>query len=114
MDGNDLRLIDSNGFTSHFIWRDATHILAYAGWDEQISRFQVFEDKTNKAEAIDLHEQAVAIQQKLAADHPDAAAAPDGFPHDSEDCATDGRGDRSRPPPRPRGPASSPGHPADH
>ena len=25
LDGSDIRLIDANGFTSHFIWRDATH-----------------------------------------------------------------------------------------
>ena len=24
LDGGDIRLIDANGFTSHFIWRDAT------------------------------------------------------------------------------------------
>lgn len=33
MDGSDLRFIISNGYASHFIWRDATHILSQAkGW----------------------------------------------------------------------------------
>ena len=52
-DGKDLHLLNPSGRVSHFVWRDPTHILAYAGWDEQIWRFQVFEDRTNKAEAID-------------------------------------------------------------
>lgn len=52
-DGKDLHLLNPSGKVSHFVWRDATHILAYAGWDEQIWRFQVFEDKTNNAEPID-------------------------------------------------------------
>jgi hypothetical protein len=30
IDGSDLRLIDGNGYTSHFIWRDPTHILAFS------------------------------------------------------------------------------------
>ena len=28
LDGTDLRIVCGNGFTSHFIWRDPTHILA--------------------------------------------------------------------------------------
>ncbi|MEQ1826002.1 MAG: hypothetical protein ABL921_08640 [Pirellula sp.] len=33
MDGNDLRIVIPNGYASHFIWRDATHILSQAkGW----------------------------------------------------------------------------------
>lgn len=53
VDGKDLHLLNPSGRVSHFVWRDPSHILAYAGWDEQIWRFQVFEDKTNKAEPID-------------------------------------------------------------
>jgi hypothetical protein len=30
MDGSDLRIVIPNGYASHFIWRDATHILAQA------------------------------------------------------------------------------------
>ena len=52
-DGKDLHLLNPSGKVSHFVWRDPSHILAYAGWDEQIWRFQVFEDKTNKAEPIE-------------------------------------------------------------
>ncbi len=42
-DGSDLRVIDTNGVTSHFIWRDPQHILA---WSKQAKPgFYVFEDK---------------------------------------------------------------------
>ena len=43
-DGSDVRIVDDNGLTSHFIWRDPKHILA---WSEQPShgrRFYLFED----------------------------------------------------------------------
>lgn len=52
-DGKDLHLLNPSGRVSHFVWRDPSHILAYAGWDDQIWRYQVFEDKTNKAEVIE-------------------------------------------------------------
>jgi hypothetical protein len=52
-DGKDLYLLNPSGRVSHFVWGDPSHILAYAGWDEQIWRFQVFEDKTGKSVAID-------------------------------------------------------------
>jgi hypothetical protein len=33
MDGSDLRIVIPNGYASHFIWRDSTHILSQAkGW----------------------------------------------------------------------------------
>ncbi len=42
-DGSDLRVVDTNGVTSHFIWRDPQHILA---WSKQPGPgFYVFEDK---------------------------------------------------------------------
>lgn len=43
-DGSDIRVIDDNGLTSHFIWRDPRSILA---WSEQPSHgraFYLFED----------------------------------------------------------------------
>ena len=48
MDGSDLRIVIPNGFVSHFIWRDSTHILSQAkGWlgHEGWGNF-LFEDKT--------------------------------------------------------------------
>jgi hypothetical protein len=47
LDGTDVRLIDANGFTSHFIWRDATHILAFSNQRSHGMRFYLFEDAEN-------------------------------------------------------------------
>jgi hypothetical protein len=44
MDGKKLRLIDDNGVTSHFIWRDPTHILAFSNQPTLGRRFYLFED----------------------------------------------------------------------
>jgi hypothetical protein len=42
-DGSELRIVDTNGVTSHFIWRDPQHILA---WSKQPGPgFYVFEDQ---------------------------------------------------------------------
>ena len=53
LDGSDVRLIDSNGLTSHFIWRDATHILAFSNQPSHGKRFYLFEDaEEGKVEAV--------------------------------------------------------------
>ena len=47
MDGSDLRIVIPNGYASHFIWRDAAHILSQAkGWlgNDQWGNF-LFTDK---------------------------------------------------------------------
>jgi len=44
-DGSDLRIVDDNGVTSHFIWRDPQHILAWSLY-EKPGGFFVFEDRT--------------------------------------------------------------------
>jgi hypothetical protein len=47
MDGSDLRIVIPNGYASHFIWRDTTHILSQSkGWlgNDQWGDF-LFEDK---------------------------------------------------------------------
>jgi hypothetical protein len=44
LDGTDLRVIDSNGLTSHFIWRDPHHILAWSNQPSFGKRFYLFED----------------------------------------------------------------------
>jgi len=43
-DGSDLRIIDDNGLTSHFIWRDPKHILV---WTRKLKRdgFLLLEDR---------------------------------------------------------------------
>ncbi len=45
-DGSDIRVVDHSGRTSHFIWRDPSHILAWS-WDESHGDgFYLYEDKT--------------------------------------------------------------------
>ena len=43
-DGSDIRVVDDNGLTSHFIWRDPNHILAYSEQPSDGKRFYLFED----------------------------------------------------------------------
>ena len=51
-DGSDVRVVDGNGYTSHFIWRDATHILAWSDQPSHGRAFYLFEDGTDKVEAV--------------------------------------------------------------
>lgn len=44
-DGSDIRVIDHSGRTSHFIWRDPGHILAWSWHKSHGSAFYLFEDK---------------------------------------------------------------------
>ena len=46
MDGSDIRIVDHSGHTSHFIWRDPTHILAWSRHAPHGNGFYLFEDKT--------------------------------------------------------------------
>ena len=45
-DGSDIRVIDPSGYTSHFIWRDPSHILAWSRHPSHGDAFYLFEDKT--------------------------------------------------------------------
>jgi hypothetical protein len=45
-DGSDIRVIDPSGYTSHFIWRDPSHILAWSQHPSHGNAFYLFEDKT--------------------------------------------------------------------
>lgn len=51
--GKDLYVLDPYGRTSHFIWRDAQSVLAWA-WHPSLNkdRFFLYTDKTDKVEAI--------------------------------------------------------------
>lgn len=44
-DGSDVRVIDDNGLTSHFIWRDPQHILAFSRQASHGARFYLFSDQ---------------------------------------------------------------------
>lgn len=53
MDGSDVRVLDHSGCTSHFIWRDPSHILAWSWACGRPGAFCLFEDKPNgKIEAV--------------------------------------------------------------
>jgi hypothetical protein len=43
-EGKDVRLLDDNGITSHFMWRDSQHILALSNQRTHGMRFYLFED----------------------------------------------------------------------
>ncbi len=43
-DGSDLRVVDDNGLTSHYWWRDPRHILALSNQPSHGVRFYLFED----------------------------------------------------------------------
>lgn len=51
-EGRDLFVIDPYGRTSHFIWRDPSHILAWAWQPSHQDRFYLLEDKTGRAEVM--------------------------------------------------------------
>lgn len=50
--GKDLYILDPHGKTSHFIWRDPKHVLAWAWHPSKADKFYLYEDKTDKVEAI--------------------------------------------------------------
>ena len=45
-DGSDVRIVDPSGYTSHFIWRDPKHILAWSRHESHGDAFYLYEDKT--------------------------------------------------------------------
>ena len=51
-DGTDIRVVDDYGRTSHFIWRDSRHILAWAWHPSYGSAFYLYEDGTDKVEVV--------------------------------------------------------------
>jgi hypothetical protein len=50
-DGSDLHVLDASGVTSHFIWRDPRHILAWSNYQNRPGFF-LFEDQTANAVQI--------------------------------------------------------------
>ena len=52
-DGEDIKVVDDVGFTSHFIWRGNEHILAWAKQPSLGNKFYLFKDReTNNSQAI--------------------------------------------------------------
>lgn len=50
--GQDLCVVDPYGGTSHFIWRDPVHILAWAKHPSYGERFYLYKDKTDQIKVI--------------------------------------------------------------
>ena len=44
LDGSEIRVLEDRGLVSHFIWRDPTHILAWARRPEHGGAFYLYED----------------------------------------------------------------------
>ncbi|MBN1643002.1 MAG: hypothetical protein JXA09_17325, partial [Anaerolineae bacterium] len=54
-DGSDIRVVDDYGHTSHFIWRDPAHILAWSWHPSHEGAFYLYEDHaTNQVEVVGL------------------------------------------------------------
>jgi hypothetical protein len=51
-DGTDIHIVDPYGKTSHFIWRDPKHILAWAWHPSHGDAFYLYEDGTEKVEIV--------------------------------------------------------------
>jgi hypothetical protein len=55
VDGKDLYMLDPDGFTSHFVWRDPRHVCAWMQPKGQPAAFYLMEDKTRILELVDKH-----------------------------------------------------------
>jgi len=51
-EGKDLYVLDPYGRTSHFIWRDREHVLAWAWHPSHGEKFYLFRDKTDRVEVV--------------------------------------------------------------
>ncbi len=51
-DGRNAYVVDPYGKTSHFIWRDAAHILAWAWRPSHGDKFYLYEDRTTNVEVV--------------------------------------------------------------
>jgi len=51
-DGSDPYVLDPSGYTSHFIWRDPGHVLAWSRPDGKKGGFYLFKDKTREVTQV--------------------------------------------------------------
>ena len=51
-DGSDLHVVDPYGKTSHFVWRDATTICAWAWHPSHLERFYLYEDQSSRVSVV--------------------------------------------------------------
>jgi hypothetical protein len=59
LDGGDLHIMDPHGRTSHFVWRDARHVAAWAWHPSHGERFYLYEDRSDRVEVIGRDEMTV-------------------------------------------------------
>jgi hypothetical protein len=52
LDGKELHVVDPHGKTSHFIWRDTQHILAWAWHPSHGDGFNLYTDRSREVEPI--------------------------------------------------------------
>jgi hypothetical protein len=50
--GKELYVTDPHGKTSHFIWRDPSHILAWAWHPSKGDKFYLYKDRTDQVEVV--------------------------------------------------------------
>lgn len=50
--GGDIHVVDDYGYTSHFIWRDPAHILAWAWHPSHENAFYLYEDGSRQVEVV--------------------------------------------------------------
>jgi hypothetical protein len=52
LDGKDLYILDPYGQTSHFIWRDPEHVLAWAWHPSHGEKFYLYRDRTDRVTVV--------------------------------------------------------------
>ena len=58
-DGKDWFCLDPHGRTSHFIWRDPWHVMAWAWHPSHADKFYLFKDRTEQVEVVGPEEMPV-------------------------------------------------------
>ncbi len=51
-EGKELYVLDPYGKTSHFIWRDPQHVLAWAWHPSRGNKFYLYQDRTDRVEVV--------------------------------------------------------------
>lgn len=51
-DGRNLHILDPHGRTSHFVWRDPQHVMAWAWHPSHGERFYLYRDRTDHVEVV--------------------------------------------------------------
>lgn len=83
-DGTDRYIIDPSGYTSHFVWRDSTHICAYTKPTGQPQHFYMLEDKTGKIEPIKTDKMPVNGHQTYVPNHQNEWLLNDNYANDKD------------------------------